>query len=151
MSDLKYIHCTCGYSSADLEEHAAHVCNDGLTGAHTLETDKAAKRKATPVFSGVVMYFPRTMLKVAEVSQIGNDQHNAGEPLHWAFEKSTDEPDAGMRHAIDHYLHGPVDDDGALHLAKKVWRAMAECERYLIEEEHKEHVDKPGYNCPMCG
>jgi len=91
--------------------------------------DKQA-RKQRPVYSGVLSYFPDALLEVAYVSFIGNQQHNPGEPLHWAKEKSTDEPDCIVRHMIDH-LENPVDDDGSLHLAKAAWRALANLQRYL--------------------
>jgi len=89
------------------------------------------ERKDTPVFSGFCKYFPRAIEEVARVSKIGNDQHNKGEPLHWAKEKSTDEPDALMRHLLDHAKGIDYDTDGQLHLAKVAWRSMALLERYL--------------------
>src|SRR5262245_47931312 len=39
-------------------------------------TDK--ERKALPVFTGVLMYFPDAIAAVAEVSRVGNEQHNPG-------------------------------------------------------------------------
>lgn len=83
-------------------------------------------RKARPVFSGVVKYFPDALLAVAHVSQLGNDQHNPGEPLNWARHKSTDQLDAAMRHLIDYASGAPIDTDGGHHLAKAAWRILAE-------------------------
>ncbi len=93
-------------------------------------TDKAAERKATPVFSGVLKYFPNALKEVAKCSQAGNDQHHPDKPLHWDMSKSTDEYDALTRHLIDHTIN-PIDDDGTLHLAKVAWRALAGLERHL--------------------
>ena len=93
------------------------------------------KRKETPVFSGVLKYFPDAILEVARVSKIGNDQHNPGEPLHWAKEKSTDEPDALVRHLIDHAKGEVYDTDGQRHLAKAAWRALAFLQRELEHEK----------------
>ena len=93
-------------------------------------TDKAAERKATPVFSGVLKYFPNALKEVAKCSKAGNDQHHPDKPLHWDMSKSTDEYDALTRHLIDHTIN-PVDDDGTLHLAKVAWRALAGLERHL--------------------
>jgi hypothetical protein len=59
-------------------------------------------RKQFPIWSGVLMYFPDAMAAVAEVSKIGNDQHNPGEPLHWARDKSTDQMNPAIRHMLDH-------------------------------------------------
>ena len=91
----------------------------------------AAERKSTPIYSGVVKYFPRALAAVARVSKSGNDQHNPGQPLHWAKEKSTDHEDCIMRHLTDHASGEPHDDDGQLHLAKVAWRALAALQTYL--------------------
>jgi hypothetical protein len=87
-------------------------------------------RKQRPLYSGVLAYFPKALMEVAHVSFLGNAQHNPGEPLHWAREKSTDHLDCIARHVTDHSVN-PIDDDGALHLAKAAWRALAELELYL--------------------
>ena len=42
--------------------------------------DYAQKRKDTPVFSGVLMYFPLAIAEVARTSKAGNDQHNPNKP-----------------------------------------------------------------------
>jgi len=110
------------------------------TATNVADTDtpislEAAARKATPVYSGFVKYFPRAMREVARVSFIGNEQHNPGSPLHWDRSKSKDEPDAMMRHLIDHVLGEEIDTDECLHLAKVAWRAMANLEKYLEENE----------------
>lgn len=94
------------------------------------------ERKNTPIWSGVVCYFPLALAAVAKVSKVGNDQHNPGEPLRWAREKSTDQLDCLMRHLIDHKIN-PIDTDGTRHLAKAVWRGLAELELCLEKElEH---------------
>ena len=91
---------------------------------------KAQKRKDTPVFSGVLKYFPNALKEVAKCSKAGNDQHHPDKPLHWDMDKSKDEYDALTRHLIDHTVD-PIDDDGVLHLTKVAWRALAGLERYL--------------------
>lgn len=90
--------------------------------------DKAAERKATPVFSGVLNYFPDAIMEVSRCSQVGNDQHNPNQPLHWAREKSGDELDALARHLIG---AGTIDDDGVRHSAKVAWRALANLQKEL--------------------
>ena len=97
----------------------------GTGGAPTRATTfpKDSKgRKARPVASGVLDYFPDAIVALAEVSWTGNEQHNPGQPLHWARAKSGDEGDALMRHFLQ---RGTVDDDGILHSAKVAWRALA--------------------------
>lgn len=88
----------------------------------------AAERKAIPLARGLLDYFPDALMAVAELSQIGNEQHNPGQPLHWAKEKSTDEADALLRHLID---RGHFDTDGVRHSAKVAWRALALLQREL--------------------
>lgn len=94
----------------------------------------AKERKEHPVYSGVLKYFPDALLEVAHLSKVGNDQHNPGEPLHWAKEKSTDEGDALVRHQLD---AGTRDKDGERHSAKVAWRALAQLQRE-IDAERKE-------------
>lgn len=90
-------------------------------------------RKEQPVYSGVLKYFPNAIKYVSVVSKKGNDQHHPDKPLHWDKSKSTDEPDALVRHLIDH-SQNPMDEDGVLHLGKVAWRALAMLERYLNDE-----------------
>jgi len=94
---------------------------------------EAQKRKATPVFSGVLKYFPDALKEVAKCSKAGNDQHNPNQPLFWDRTKSKDELDALTRHLIDHGVN-PVDTDGVLHLAKVAWRSLAALQKYLEGE-----------------
>ncbi len=82
----------------------------------------AAERKAHPLMTGALDYFPDALLAVAELSKKGNDQHNLGEVLHWARGKSSDEADALVRHLLD---RGTLDTDGIRHSAKVAWRALA--------------------------
>ena len=91
----------------------------------------AATRKAAPITSGVLDYFPDALLEVARVSKAGNDQHNPGQPLHWARGKSTDHADCITRHLLD---RGTLDTDGMRHTAKVAWRALALLQTELEEE-----------------
>ena len=93
----------------------------------TLPTD-AHDRKACPIASGVLDYFPDALAEIARVSKVGNDQHNPGQPLHWAREKSTDEADALIRHFME---RGYMDNDGLRHSAKMAWRALALLQKEL--------------------
>lgn len=90
-------------------------------------------RKNAPMAGGVLDYFPLALMEVAKVSKIGNDQHNPGQPLHWARGKSSDHADCILRHLVD---RGTVDTDGALHSGKVAWRSLAllqeECEAVLV-------------------
>jgi hypothetical protein len=83
---------------------------------------KAEERKTYPIATGVIDYFPDALAAVAYLSYRGNQQHNPGQPLHWAREKSTDHPDCLIRHFIQ---RGTVDTDEVPHSAKVAWRALA--------------------------
>jgi hypothetical protein len=93
----------------------------------TLPTDKT-ERKQYPIYSGLLMYFPRACAAVAHCSWVGNEQHNPGEPLHWAREKSGDHHDCIVRHLME---AGAVDKDGVRHIVKVAWRALAAAELEL--------------------
>jgi hypothetical protein len=76
-------------------------------------------------------YFPDAIAAVAHVSWQGNEQHNPGQPLHWARGKSTDEADTMLRHFLQ---RGSFDKDGIRHTAKMVWRALALLQKELEQE-----------------
>lgn len=92
----------------------------------------AKARKSVPIYSGFIKYFPRAIAAVAHLSQVGNDQHNPGQPLHWDRSKSGDELDALMRHLLE---ADGVDKDGIDHLCKVAWRSMAALEKRLEKQE----------------
>lgn len=89
--------------------------------------DDAQERKGVPIVTGCLDYFSAALAEVARVSKRGNDQHNPGQPLHWARGKSTDHADCVGRHLLQ---RGTIDVDGMRHSAKMAWRALA-----LLQEE----------------
>lgn len=92
------------------------------------QEEKHKERKATPIYSGVVKYFPNALKYISKVSLAGNEQHHPDKPLHWDKSKSTDHLDALARHLVD---ADKVDDDGLLHLGKVAWRSLAALEDKL--------------------
>jgi hypothetical protein len=94
----------------------------GSNKAKTMDQLNAGERKDRPIATGVFDYFPDALLEVAAVSKAGNDQHNPGQPLHWAQHKSTDHADCVGRHLLQ---RGTRDTDGKRHSAKMAWRALA--------------------------
>jgi len=88
----------------------------------TLLPSDAAERKNIPIGTGVLDYFPAALAEVAKISFHGNQQHNPGQPLHWARGKSTDQADTIVRHYLE---RGGFDTDGQRHSAKLAWRALA--------------------------
>lgn len=89
------------------------------------------ERKNQPVCTGVLDYFPDALLAIAECSKAGNDQHNPGQPLHWAKEKSKDHEDALVRHLLE---RGTMDVDGIRHSTKVAWRALAMLQTELDDD-----------------
>lgn len=96
----------------------------------------SSERKAIPVATGVLDYFPAALVEIAKVSKYGNDKHNPGESLHWTRGKSNDHADALLRHLID---RGGIDPDtGVRHTAELAWRALA-----LLQIELEEAGEAP--------
>lgn len=89
---------------------------------------QAKERKQTPIYSGVLMYFPDAIREIARCSFIANEQHNPNTPMHWDRSKSGDELDALARHLLE---AGTVDTDGILHSTKVAWRALANLQKEL--------------------
>lgn len=96
-----------------------------------LPTDAAA-RNDYPLADGLFYYFSSALAEVARVSKIGNDQHNPGQPMHWARGKSTDHANKILKHQLD---AGLIDSDGTRHSAKVAWRALAQLQEELEREE----------------
>ena len=115
------------------EETGPALSNAGLVAYIKRLNEKmlpkdAKTRKGMPIAAGCIDYFPDALGAVAELSRIGSDQHNPGEPMHWAREKSGDESDALMRHFLE---RGTIDDDGVRHSTKVAWRALAMLQKEL--------------------
>lgn len=91
------------------------------------------ERKGAPVYTGFCLYFPDAMIEVAKLSRIGNDKHNPGQPLHWSKDKSTDHGDCIIRHQLE---AGLIDKDtGLLHAVSVAWRAMAQLQTMLEQQQ----------------
>ena len=92
-----------------------------------LPTD-SAERKTVPLHSGCYAYFPDALAAVAELSKIGNDKHNKGQPLHWSRDKSNDHADCIARHMQDagaDFMGVSEGDGGTLHIVQAAWRVLA--------------------------
>lgn len=99
-----------------------------------LQNATSAHRKVMPMCRGVLDYFPDALAAVAEVSYVGNEKHNPGEPLHWSREKSTDHADCILRHLA---TRGTRDADGVRHSAALAWRALALLQLEIEEEQRR--------------
>ena len=113
-------------------------------------------RKMVRAFQGFVTYFPDAIALVAYLSRVANDQHNPGERMHWAKEKSQDELDSLMNHVLDIGSKGELsqDADGVLDAIKVGWRGMANLQRladkygmdtlFALMEEREDGADEEG-------
>jgi hypothetical protein len=98
----------------------------------TLPTESAT-RKEYPLLSGLLNYFPAALAGAANVSKLGNDKHNPGQPLHHARGKSMDHGDCIIRHLMDtENLKSNLENVGTttdeailLEANQLVWRALA--------------------------
>lgn len=107
----------------------------GIGGAPTRATSiptDAKARKTFPIASGFLDYFPDAVAAIANLSHVGNEQHNPGQPLHWARSKSGDEADTMMRHFLQ---RGTTDTDGVRHTVKVCWRALAMLQKEIEAEQ----------------
>jgi hypothetical protein len=96
-------------------------------------TTESQARKAIPLATGVLDYFPAALAAVAGLSVAGNEKHNPGQPLHWSRGKSNDHADTILRHLAD---RGEIDpEDGIRHSVKVAWRALALLQEELEREE----------------
>ena len=90
--------------------------------------DDHHERLDYPVFSGLLAYFPNACAAVARHSKVSNDQHNPGQPMHWAKEKSIGRGDK----IVSHLMQGMAGDGNAdEHLTAMAWRALELLERRL--------------------
>ena len=92
------------------------------------------QRKSTPIYSGVLAYFPLAISAVAQASQVGNDQHNPNSELHWDRSKSGDEINSLSRHLLDRASGEKFDSDGVRHLSKVAWRALAALQKEIEKD-----------------
>ena len=105
-----------------------------------LPTDDA-KRKQIRAFMGFLVYFPDATALVALLSKTANDQHNPGQPMHWAKDKSKEELDSLVNHLLDIASKGELsqDADGMLDAIKVAWRGMANLQR-LVDKYGMDHI-----------
>lgn len=88
----------------------------------------------SPVFQGLLDYFPRACLAVATVS------HGGATKYAWKGWESIPDgvnrySNAMARHIVNESIEGPFDPDGFLHKAQIAWNALAALELYLRSKE----------------
>ena len=61
----------------------------------------AEERREYPVGTFMRDYFPYALTMLAHHSFIANEQHNPGQPMHWAKDKSIGDGNQLMRHFLE--------------------------------------------------
>ena len=96
-----------------------------------------------PVWRGVLNYFPRALLEVAKVSQMGYDKYGAWGGWLKVPEAGDRYEDAKARHLLYRAMGQLTDDESDLfHQAHEAWNALATLELMLMEKENGETVSK---------
>lgn len=90
----------------------------------------------SPIRRGLLEYFPRACLEVAEISAFGAAKY-AWKGWETVPDGITRYGDAGARHIAKSAIEGPYDSDsGKLHAAHEAWNALARLELILKEMEN---------------
>lgn len=92
----------------------------------------SSNRHEYPLFNGLLDYFPDACAAVARHSYLSNEQHNPGEKMHWAPEKSIGTGDQIVRHLKDGMQAYKNEDYEAAetHLAALAWRGLELLQRF---------------------
>lgn len=106
-------------------------------------------RKQTPLYFGLMVYFPDALELVAQVSWVADRKHNPGkpetEPPHWNRSTSTDEYDACARHLNDRAKGVEFDSELSRMAGRPIrtmacaaWRALAALQKEIEAERAAE-------------
>lgn len=114
----------------------------------SLPTGYAERKNDYPLYDFMFGYFPDAWLEVVKVAVEGNKQHNPGTPVHWERGKSMDQMNTAFRHLFDHGTGQKMDTDGCRHLAKTVWRLMAQIQ--LEVEAERKALEETNAKAPSC-
>jgi len=142
MDELGWYKNVCNFGTCTLNRTKGWFCDDHQPVSHIQRVraihdkkpviESSEWRKQRPLAEGCLDYFPDALMAVAHCSWVGNQQHNPGQPLHWAKEKSADHANCIMRHLKD---RGTLDSDGVKHSAKVAWRALALLQMEIEKEK----------------
>ena len=94
-----------------------------------------------PVRRGLLEYFPRSCMAVAQVSASGAKKYtwNGWEDVEGGIDRYGD---AAVRHICKAIIEGPVDNDfGHLHAMHEAWNSLARLELILRKMEEEGHVN----------
>jgi hypothetical protein len=122
-------------SEIDIRDwHRAPFEETDPTGKSAKEPGSKLDAGKAPVFQGLLDYFPRACMAVAEVSATGAEKYawKGWETVPNGFVRYSD---ALARHLVKESTEGAFDvDTGLLHAAQVAWNAMARLELMLREK-----------------
>lgn len=122
---------------ADAERIAKVILERDPKGLDAKQPGAKLDHGKSPVYRGLLDYFPRACLAVAEVSDRGAQKYS------WkGWEKVSDGvnryQDAMVRHIANESIEGRTDSEtGLYHKAQIAWNALAALELFLREQEVK--------------
>jgi hypothetical protein len=115
-------------------------------------TDQTLKQNKgkVPVYQGCLMYFPRALQAVSQVSEYGTKKYDVPFTTQgWRLVPADELRDALVRHILDRVIDGDVNsvDGDLLHQAQVAWEALAVLE-VMLEANAKAKSDNPIYAVP---
>jgi hypothetical protein len=116
------------------KDNEKYLSEKDPTGRSSKEPGAKLDAGKPPVFQGLLDYFPRACLAVADVSAAGAAKYS------WKGWESVPDgvnrySDALSRHLVNLAIDGDFDRDGFLHRAQIAWNSLASLELYLREQE----------------
>ena len=90
--------------------------------------------------------FPRAIKAIVELSEYGHKKYIEGDEDYQNFSRVNNPDiaykDAFLRHLLDSYIYGDVDESGHKHSAHRAWNALADLELILRREEYEDNEKK---------
>lgn len=115
------------------QDKVLHQADSGI-----LAPGKKLDNGKPPIVQGVVQYFPRSLLAVADISKYGAQKYALDySDINWfrvegGFARYSD---ALGRHLFGEFIDGRIDpESGKLHAAMVAWNALARLELILAKE-----------------
>lgn len=128
-----YFECTCHLYEGDVKP-----MKDNINPDHHDKKQKGMKFDSgkSPVRKGLLEYFPRACLSVAELSAFGAEKYDWG---NWEHVENAIERygNAQVRHICDAAIQGEKDlQSGLLHATHEAWNSLVRLELLLREIEN---------------
>lgn len=118
--------------------------HDVVTDAVEVQPGRKLDNGKSPVWQGVIQYFPRALLAIGDVSRYGATKYELSySDINWSRvpDGYSRYSDALSRHVVGEFIDGPIDPESGLpHPAMAAWNALARLELYLKKIEHESNT-----------